>query len=88
MVESGFELIGTHVKRSQNTFAQYIATQSILDLCEWSAQRTGARVSRWWWEQEYLYLEGGKKRAAAKSYVEEAIGKEEGILLETKTGQE
>ena len=39
MVESGFEGIGTYVTRRQNTVAQYIATQPILNLCEWYARR-------------------------------------------------
>ena len=47
--------------------AQYIATRPILDLYEWSACRTGARVSWRWWEQEGLDLEGEKKMAAAES---------------------
>ena len=56
MVESGFEGIGTYITRRQNTVAQYIATQPILDLCERSARRPGARVSWRWWEQDGLYL--------------------------------
>ena len=43
--------------------AQYIPTQPILDLCEWSTWRPGARVSRRWWEQASIYLEVAKKKA-------------------------
>ena len=32
MAEAGFERIGTYITRRQNTVAQYIATQQILDL--------------------------------------------------------
>ena len=46
MVEAGFEGIGTYVTRRHNTGAQYIATRPILDLCEQSARRPGAMVSR------------------------------------------
>ena len=68
--------------------AQYIATQPILDLCKRSDQRPGERVSRRWWEQDGLDLEGEKKRAEAESDGEEAICQEEGTLLETMTVQE
>ena len=60
MVEAVFEGVRTYITRSQNTVAQYIASQSILDLCERSAGRPGARVSWWWWEQDFLYLGGGE----------------------------
>ena len=43
---------------------QYIAMQPILDLCERSTRRPGARVSWRWWEQAVIYLEGTKKREA------------------------
>ena len=42
-------------------------------------------MSRWWWEQDGLDLEGEKKREAAESDGEEAISKEEEMPLETKT---
>ena len=90
MVEAGFEGIGTYITRRQNIIAQYIATQPIMDLCERSARRLGARVSQSWWYQDVIDLEGAKKRAAEAAELdrEETIGKEEGIPLETKTGQE
>ena len=50
--------------RRQDTVAQYIAMQPILDLCEQSTQRLGVRVSRRWWEQEGIDLEMEKERAA------------------------
>ena len=73
MVEAGLEGIGTYVTRRQNTVAQYIVTRPILDLCERSARRPGTWVSWRWWEQDGLYLEGAKKRAAAESDKEEVI---------------
>ena len=47
-------------------------------------------MSRRWWEQDGLDMEGTKKRAAAaaESDGEEAIGEEEGMPLETTTVQE
>ena len=65
MREAGFEGIRKSVTRRQNTIVQYIATRPILDLYNWSTQRLGARVSRRWWEQAIIYLEGGKQREAA-----------------------
>ena len=64
--------------------AQYIATRPILDLCERSTWRPGARVTRRWWEQAGIDLEGEKKKAAEaeESDRESTIGKEEGIPLE------
>ena len=49
----------------------------------------GSRVSRRWWEQDGLDWEGSKNRAAAaaESDIEEAIYKEEGMPLDTTTGQ-
>ena len=41
--------------------AQYIVTRPIMDICERSARRLGARMSRQWWEQAGPYLKGAKK---------------------------
>ena len=46
---------------------QYIVTPPVLDLCERSTWRPGARVSRRWWEQAGIDLEGEKKRAAEEA---------------------
>ena len=80
MGESGFEGISKSVTRRQNTVAQYIVTRRILDLCERSTWRPGARVSRRWWEQAVLDLEGEEKRAA--SAAADLDGEEEGMSLE------
>ena len=44
MREAGFEVIRKSVTRRQNTVAQYTTTRQILDLCERSIRRPGARV--------------------------------------------
>ena len=44
--------------------AHYISTRLIMDLCERDTRRPGARVSRRWWEQDGIDLEGAKKQAA------------------------
>ena len=60
----GLEGIRKLVTRRQNTVAQYTATEPIMDLCKRDTWRPGARVSRKWWEQDGIDLEGEKKRAA------------------------
>ena len=45
-------------------------------------------MSRRWWEQDGLDLEGTKKRVAAESDGEEEISEEEGMYLEMTTGPE
>ena len=71
MGEAGFKGIIKSVTRRQNTDAQYIAMRLILDLCERSTQRPGAKVSRRWWEQAGIDLEGAKKREAEAATVSE-----------------
>ena len=89
MVEAGFKGIITYVTRSQNTVAQYIVQQPILDLCEKSSQRPGVWVSRWWWEKDGLDLELAKKRAAAESDGEEGISEYKEVMpLEKTTSRE
>ena len=78
MVEAGFKGIRTYVTRRQNKVAHYIEMRKILDLCERSAQRLAAWVSRRWQKQDGLDLEGTKERAAAESDGEEAISEAEG----------
>ena len=57
-----------------------------------SSQRPGTRVSRRWWEQENLDLEGAKKKAAAAAAAEldreEIIGKGEVIPPAITTSRE
>ena len=67
MEEEGFEEIGVYIKKRQNTAAKYIATRTILDLCERFFRRPGARVSQRWWYHEGTELEGSKYRATAVS---------------------
>ena len=71
MEEAGFEEIRVYITRKHNTFTQYIATRKILDLCERSIWRLVDWVSRRWWDQEVLDLEGVRERAAMTSDGEE-----------------
>ena len=50
MGEAGFKGVRKSITRRQNMVVQYIATRPIMELCEWSTWRPGARVSWWWWE--------------------------------------
>ena len=50
----------TYICQRQNTSAQYIATQSILDLCEAVDIKQGALVGMLWWEQVEIELEGAR----------------------------
>ena len=52
MKEAGFTEIRKSITNRQNTVVQYIATRPLLDLCEHTTQRGGARVSRRWWDQK------------------------------------
>ena len=69
--EAGLEGIRTLVTRRQKTVAQYITTQTILELCEKATWRLGARVSWRWREQDGIDSEGAKKRAVEKMTISE-----------------
>ena len=46
---AGFLTMEEYVRSFQNMFAQYIATRSLLYLCEGSERDPGARVGMQWW---------------------------------------
>ena len=69
--------IRTSITRIQNTVAQYIATWPILDLCKQATRRPGAQVSRRWWEQAGIDLEGARKQAAVSATRSEMESEEE-----------
>ena len=50
--KAGFEEMGEYILKIQNTVAQYIATQMILDLCEETVHMPGAWVAKRCWEKE------------------------------------
>ena len=59
--------------------SHYIATCMILQICLVAKRRTGARVSRWWWEQDSLDLglgEGSKADLATEA------GRDTGLEME------
>ena len=63
--EAGLLTMEDYIRRSQKTVAQYIATRSLLYLCEGSERALGARLGIRWWEQVVLVLEGARETAAA-----------------------
>ena len=75
--EVGLEGIRTSVTRRQNTIEKYIVTRQILDLCERATRRPVARVSRRWWGQDGIDLEGVKKRVTETTTVSESESEEE-----------
>ena len=48
-MEAGFEPMDTYVRQSHNPVAQYISTQSIMELCDAGERKQGARVGMRWW---------------------------------------
>ena len=59
-VEAVFETMETYIRKIQNTSTQYIATQSILGLCEATERKQGEWVGIRWWEQEGIDMTGAK----------------------------
>ena len=62
---AGFLAMEEYVRRNQNTSAQYIATRSLLYLCEGSERVPGAQVGMRWWEQEVIDLAGAREATSA-----------------------
>ena len=56
---------------------QYIATRTILDLCDQATRWPGAQVSRRWWEQAGTDLEGAWKQVAVSATRLETESEEE-----------
>ena len=64
MYEVGFEEMVAYFLKRQNTFAQYILTRKILDLCKETVQRPGVWVNMRLQEQEGLDLAGSRSATA------------------------
>ena len=56
-----------YIRQRQNTFAQYIAMQLLLDLCEAMERTPGMRVGMWWWDQSGIYLTGTREMTSAEA---------------------
>ena len=66
MREAGLTDIRTSILNRQNTAAQYIATQPLLDLCEGVRAREGAKVPLRWWDQVGIDWETAKAKGMEK----------------------
>ena len=62
MKEAGLTDVRTPINIRKNTFAQYIATRPLLDLCEGAKQREGAWVTLRWWDQSGIDWEKAKAK--------------------------
>ena len=56
-----------YIWRRQNTVAQFIATQSLLDLCGETERTPGSRVGMQWRKQEEVDLTGARDTDAAEA---------------------
>ena len=71
MEEAGFGEIGAYILKRQSTFAQYVATRKIMDLCKKAVWRLGDWVDQRWWEKEGIDLEGVRTWATVAADGEE-----------------
>ena len=68
--------IRTSILQRQNMIAQFIATRSILSLCEVTERRPGTLVPRSWWEQTGIGCKAAMESAAAKNGEEKAMAED------------
>ena len=73
--EAYLEAMEEHIWIRQNTVAQFIATQSIMYLCEDTEITPGVQVGMLWWEQADIELVGARDRAVVAA---DADGNEDG----------
>ena len=71
---AGFLTMVEYIRRRQNMVAQYIATRSLLDLCEGPERAPGAQVWMRCWEHDKIYL--AVVREVAATVEEEEEGEE------------
>ena len=74
MAEAILHELNTYASRFHNTVAQFIATSPIMDLCLASDQRPGPRVSKRWWYQDGVDVEGMRTAAWEAEQTEEGRG--------------
>ena len=85
MEVTGLTDIRTSILIKQNTDAQYIATQPLLDLCVGARAREGAKVNLRWWEQAGIDWEKAKAEGTEK---EMTAGTETGTDMEGEEERE
>ena len=62
--EAGLQKMEEYIRRHQNTVEQYIAMQSLLDLCEGLEREPGEWAGIWWYKQAVINLTGSREAAA------------------------
>ena len=77
--EAGFEEMEEYIHQSQNTFTQYIATRSLLNLYEVMERTQGPRVGMWWWDQAGINLVGARYMVAVAVAVAAVEADEDGL---------
>ena len=65
-----------YIWQQQTMVAQYIATRSLLDLCEGSERAPGVQMGMWWWEQAGINLTGVREVLLVAEAVEKCWGEE------------
>ena len=65
-----------YIWQQQNTVAQYIATQSLLDMGEGLERALGEQLGMRWWYQADINLVGAREAAKATAAAEKAVGEE------------
>ena len=63
--EAGLQTREEYNWRRNNTVAQYIATQSLIDLCGEPERKPMVQVGILWWDQAVINLVGAMEAAAA-----------------------
>ena len=61
--EAIFETMEEYIRIRQNTVTQFIATRSLLYLCEATYRTSGERVGMRWWDQASINLAGAREEA-------------------------
>ena len=80
--EAGIVRARTSVLWRQNTVAQFIATRTILGLCEVAERRRGKRVPQRWWEQPGIDWKLAREQAERAA---EAAGHADATAEKAKT---
>ena len=63
MPDAGLQEMGTYVSRCLNMVAQFLSTSPILNLCMVEERIKGSMMSKRWWEQDRVDVEGMRTAA-------------------------
>ena len=91
MAGAGLQEMEIYISRRHNTVAKFLATRTIMDLCLAAQRRPGSRLSKRWWDQDGLDLEGMRTADQEAEYTageEETDGTETEIETEMDTETE